>query len=267
MTPLSTSVLERELRSIFTSPKFDLETETVKTIRKKITKRLDLDEFPADSKQTLKKLVQRFIQEHEEANNDDSTSKSENEEKDLKPKQSPKKTKPKKKKTRTKKTAPTKQSSSASSLSYDSSVHALLDFGKAMGMGPNLYRGLKTMSNDEERAAALTDRLKEAGASWRGSLPSSKDIAKAKAEKQRKNDLDGLDTSLILETSRRRKRAVVNYSTNYGDDEENHSEDNVNQDGKEAPRKITSKKKDNSSTDDSDNESFGGSESSEAEFN
>jgi hypothetical protein len=172
--------------------------------------------------------------------------------------------------TTTKKKAAPKTSSS----SYSSGVQRLLSLGQAMRLGPRLHRGLKDMTSEEERLEALTERLQEAGASWKGNLPTPQDIAKATAAKKRKDDLDGLDTSLIVEGGRRR-RGAVNYAvdvTNEDDDEEEELQD---QEEKKRPRKkakspkqeATTKSSTSSDEDSDDDGDFVSDESeSEAEF-
>jgi hypothetical protein len=288
-SPLSPSFLEREIRAIFSSSSFLLENETQKSIRKQVMKRLHLDEFPSDQKDLFKQLVTRIVQEQEEeeeeeeTNDKESLQDSEDENEDPAPSSKPKKlqkqqktNKTKKKKktstsvtTTTKKTAAPKNASS----SYSSGVQRLLSLGQAMRLGPRLHHGLKDMTSEEERLEALTERLQEAGASWKGDLPTPQDIAKAMAEKKRKDDLDGLDTSLIVEGGRRR-RGTVNYAvdvTNEDDDEEELQD----QEEKKRPRKkakspkqeATTPRSSSSDEDSDDDGDFVSDESeSEAEF-
>ena len=86
-------------------------------------------------------------------------------------------------------------------------------------------KGLKDMDDDDERIEALTERLQDAGATWKGKYPTKHDISKAKAEKRKKDDLDGIDTSLIIDddaggrggrrAGRRSWGAAVNYAEKY----------------------------------------------------
>jgi hypothetical protein len=230
---------------------------------------------------TKKTIVQE--QEEEETSDKESLQDSEDENEDPAPSSKPKKlqkqqktNKTKKKKktstsvtTTTKKTAAPKNASS----SYSSGVQRLLSLGQAMRLGPRLHHGLKDMTSEEERLEALTERLQEAGASWKGDLPTPQDIAKAMAEKKRKDDLDGLDTSLIVEGGRRR-RGTVNYAvdvTNEDDDEEELQD----QEEKKRPRKkakspkqeATTPRSSSSDEDSDDDGDFVSDESeSEAEF-
>lgn len=281
--PPSPSSIEREIRAIFSSPSFNLENETQKSIRKKVTKRLKLGEFPSDQKSLFKELVTRIVQEQEEEEDDESNGNnslhdSDDENEDPIPTSKPKKLRKAKvansgkvKKAAQKKSTSTTKSDAApkrsSSSSCGSGVQRLLSLGQAMRLGPRLHRGLKDMSSDKERLEALTNRLQEAGASWKGDLPTPRDVANAKAEKQRKDDLDGLDTSVIVEGGRRR-RGAVNYAVDVANDE-----DNEEQDEEERPRKKAKspKTEDSSGTDeDSDDGDFGSDASeddeSEAEF-
>jgi hypothetical protein len=288
LTPAS---LEREIRAIFSSPSFHSENETQKSIRKQVMKRLHLDKFPSDQKDLFKQLVTRIVQEQEEdeAEEEDEASDkeplqdSEDEDEDSAPSSKPKKLqkKPKqpkktekKKKTSTTTTTTTEKKAApkSASSSYSSDVQRLLSLGQAMRLGPRLHRGLKDMTSEEERLEALTERLHEAGASWYGTLPTPQNIAKAAAEKKRKDDLDGLDTSLIVEGGRRR-RGTVNYAVDVAneDDDEEGLQD---QEEKKRPRKKAKSPKqeassgsDEDSDDDDDDGDFGSDESeSEAEF-
>jgi hypothetical protein len=230
--------LEEEVRAIFAAPTFDLQKETQKTIREQVTKRLGLPKFPSDQRETLKQIVTRLIQEEQQPQQQSSSSEEEDEPKPKKKKSQP--TKGKKPKTPT---------SSTSSSSYSSSVQSLLQLGQAMRLGPRLHMGLKDLTNDQERIAVLTERLKEAGASWKGKLPTQQDIAKAKAEKQRKDDLDGIDTSLILggRGRRRRRGRSVNYAVDVEEEEEEGEEEEEKREVEDAPQKKP-KKHDQAST-------------------
>eukprot|EP00980_Cylindrotheca_fusiformis_P018795 scaffold6265_cov193-Cylindrotheca_fusiformis.AAC.15 len=285
-TSLTPSFLEQEIRNIFSSPSFDLEKETQKSIRKQVTKRLQLDEFPSDQKALFKELVTRLVQEKEkEQNRASSLQDSDDENEDPVPskKSLTKKKLVNKKSTnsssKTKNNSPSsstsdsptkKKASSSSPSSYSSDVHKLISLGQAMRLGPRLHMGLKDMASNEERVEALTERLQEAGASWKGKIPTPHDISKAKAERQRQDDLDGLDTSLIVEEGRgRRRRGAVNYAVDIANDEEEEEEEA--EEAAEPPRKKAKSPKsneDNEEEDDDDDESdFEGDESeSEAEF-
>jgi len=81
-------------------------------------------------------------------------------------------------------------------------VKMLLELGKALHVGPTLYKGLKDMDNknDDERVEVLTEQLMLAGAvPWKGKIPTSNDILKAKIKRQREDDLGGIDTSFIID--------------------------------------------------------------------
>lgn len=263
MSTLSDSKLEKGIRAILSSPSFDLNSETFKTIRAKLCKRLRLDRLPANKKGTFKDILTRIINEEEEESEDDSEiGESSEEEKEVKPKAASTKGKTKKKQTTKRK------SSKPAASSYSSNVNSLLDLGKAMRMGPSLYKGLKEM-DDEEQISTITERLLASGASWTGKIPTSKDVQKAKAKRQREDDLDGMDTSLIIEGGRRRRTGAVNYADNnplHNDDEEDVE---FEEDECDRPPKRGKSEKIAASSDEEDNEDdedFDDDETSEEEF-
>lgn len=73
---------------------------------------------------------------------------------------------------------------------------------KASGIGPIVYRNLP--EDPESRVQALSKNLKSAGAVFRGLVPSNKEIADAQAKTNLKKDLEGIDTSNIISSKRRR---------------------------------------------------------------
>ena len=255
---LTNAVMERELRRML--HKFDAQNETMRSVRERLVERLGLASFPADKKAAFKQIMTRLIKEQEEEeennknddddddiddeenddndeqdsedddnDNDDKSSlaESNDNEDDEQPKKATKKRKsrPAKKPTKKKKAA-----AAAASTAYSKAVNSLLELGKAIRVGPSLYRGLKQLDDEDEQIDVLTERLQAAGASWKGRLPGPRDIAQAKAAKQRQDDLDGIDTSLILDEGRGgRRRARVSYVQKEqpldGDEEEEEEEE------------------------------------------
>ena len=223
MSAVSSKDLDRELRSIFAAPGFDADAETVKSIKKRVVERLGVGTFPKSLKSEFKDLLQRLLDEHSDSGREEEDA-------------PVRKVKAKRKRS-SEATAPAK-------TTYGANVHRLLDLGQAMRMGPRLHRGLKDMENPE-RIAVLTARLREAGATWKGKVPSPSDISKAKAERQKQDDLDGIDTSCIIEggRSRRRGRACVNYAVDDDNDDEEVEEMDTNESSRSRKKSREQEKK------------------------
>lgn len=231
-TSLSEALMERKLRAIFRSKDFDMETETFKSIRSKLCQSLSLEEFPSDQKAILKDLIKRLVNEEEDDSEDEEeqVESSEDNEKEEPPR-------PKKKR----KAPSTNQNTTKPVLTQtNKQVQTLLELGKALRLGPRLYRGLKDLEDDRERISVLKERLQAAGASWDGKLPTQVDIQRAKKKRQRLDDLDGMDPSLILEGGRRRRGTnhppprPAGTSQSDSDDDDKDSEDDFDQDDQES---------------------------------
>ena len=69
-----------------------------------------------------------------------------------------------------------------------------------MSAGPTMFKGLKDLESDSDRCDELASRLRSKGATFKGNKPSQLDIAKAKEKTLKKKMLEGLDTSLILDS-------------------------------------------------------------------
>jgi hypothetical protein len=87
----------------------------------------------------------------------------------------------------------------------DPRLTALKGLVTAMALGPSMYTGLKEL-DVEERVTEMRTRLKEKGAIFKGAVPTKQEIAAAKRVKDRERDLEGIDTSLIIEESSKRVR-------------------------------------------------------------
>lgn len=83
-------------------------------------------------------------------------------------------------------------------------------FASAARLGPTFFKGTKEMS-EAEKLATLLQRIREKGisVSGKGGVPSARDIAQAKRKREREDDLDGIDTSLIIDHVRRRRPAAL----------------------------------------------------------
>ncbi|CAJ1915300.1 unnamed protein product [Cylindrotheca closterium] len=158
----------------------------------------------------------------------------------------------------------TSAASTPAYASYGTKVQSLLKLGQAMRFGPRLHAGLKDMQDDDERIEALTKRLQDAGATWKGIVPSTQDIQAAKAEKKRKDDLDGLDTSLIIQEGRgRRNRGSVNYALPSALEDDEDADEKIEEEEEEVKRptkkrKSPKKKQDDDDDDDDDDGDFQG---------
>jgi hypothetical protein len=206
-------------------------------------------------KRQLKGKAIRKVKESEEEGSSDEVSEEEEIPNQKKQKGAPK---PKEEK---------KKATESSSLPYNSDVKSLLELGTAMRMGPNLHRGLKSMNNSE-RMKVLTERLELAGASWKGRIPSKTDVLTAKQKRQRQDDLDGLDPSVILETTGRwRGRAVVSYADdNDEEDEDEEGDTELKKTKKKAKLDSCGDDDDDVDDDDDDDGDFDEESSSEEEF-
>jgi len=101
-----------------------------------------------------------------------------------------------------------KQKPQKENAEEDPRLRRLKELARAMRLGPNVYRGLQNMEADdkvETLRTRLNAKLRDKGANQVHDLPTSRDIADAKARRQRDDDLDGVDTSNILSGSKRQR--------------------------------------------------------------
>ncbi|KAG5192327.1 hypothetical protein JKP88DRAFT_266214, partial [Tribonema minus] len=91
---------------------------------------------------------------------------------------------------------------------YDQALVALRAMGRAMGMGPSLYKGLKEESK-RVQVTMLFRRLKDGGARFKGDVPTQTEISRAQREREKRQDMDGIDTSLIIESGTRQRRGAA----------------------------------------------------------
>jgi hypothetical protein len=85
----------------------------------------------------------------------------------------------------------------------ETAIAAFKALGRASGCGPTLYKGLKEMSS-QEQLKELRQRLRDVGAKWTGDYPSKAEIDAAQRKKDAERELDGIDTTLIMSSKRRR---------------------------------------------------------------
>mmetsp|Transcript_9066 Transcript_9066/g.10472 ORF Transcript_9066/g.10472 Transcript_9066/m.10472 type:complete len:284 (-) Transcript_9066:298-1149(-) len=277
------NVFEKELRVIFFQKGFNIQTETTKTIRKSLFDRLGMQSIPSELKGVFKDLIVQLVNEQQQMrdkeedgeSSEQSEISSEHDDSDSSA-FSEKLTNRKQAKKNHQKTFKRKRNSSlpASNVARSDEnrdLKILYDLGKAMRVGPTLYRGLKDLSSDLERTETLTIRLKKAGASWKGRLPCTKDVENARKKRSRMDDMDGLDTSLILdnvESSGRKRRSrskIVNYSLD--DEELDEHDDCVGDDqNQDSSGKQIESKNEKSASDSDDDVEFDDEDSSEDEF-
>ena len=94
-----------------------------------------------------------------------------------------------------------------------------------MGLGPTMFRGLKEIDTNEGKCDELAERLREKGAKFRGDTPTASVISKAKATTEKRKMLEGLDTSLIMDSPvrgggrRGRNKVQVSYAESNSEEE------------------------------------------------
>ncbi|DBA03318.1 TPA: hypothetical protein N0F65_011677 [Lagenidium giganteum] len=106
---------------------------------------------------------------------------------------------------------------------------ALKEYARLAGvMGPAMYRKLREASSTSEAEEIIRDKLDAAGYSIAGPHPKKQELDALKQRKARERELDGIDTSLIIESGRRRRGAaptsfVTHNAVEDDDDEDNNS--------------------------------------------
>jgi hypothetical protein len=85
----------------------------------------------------------------------------------------------------------------------ETAIAAFRALGRASGCGPTLYKGLKEMSS-QEQLKELRQRLRDIDAKWTGDYPIKAEIDAAQRKKDAERELDGIDTTLIMSSKRRR---------------------------------------------------------------
>jgi hypothetical protein len=95
-----------------------------------------------------------------------------------------------------------------------------------------MYRKLKEVSSTEEAEDILRDRLHDSGIRFSGTYPKKQEIVALKKKKDLEKEMDGIDTSLIITSSRRRAVARPSFIDNskYEDTEESNEENGSDKD-------------------------------------
>lgn len=118
----------------------------------------------------------------------------------------------------------------------------LKGYSKAAGiLTPAVYRQLKNTVDDAEREDVLRQAIEAKGFSFRGTYPTSSDIVQAEDAKAKRDALDGLDTSQIMTSTRRRTsrhvppllQDMVSSASEEEEEEENSSENDAYSDSDE----------------------------------
>ncbi|KAG6974895.1 hypothetical protein JG687_00000132 [Phytophthora cactorum] len=80
---------------------------------------------------------------------------------------------------------------------------SLKELGRAAGvLNPRVYKLLKMAETTDEAEEVLRERLQDAGVSFNGLYPTSRDISAAKRKHAKDKELEGIDTSLIITGAR-----------------------------------------------------------------
>ncbi|KAF4047294.1 hypothetical protein GN244_ATG00428 [Phytophthora infestans] len=103
---------------------------------------------------------------------------------------------------------------------------SLKELGRAAGvLNPQVYKLLKSAESTDEAEDILRERLQDAGVSFSGSYPTSRDISAAKRKHDKDKELEGIDTSLIITGGRSRRGSGQRIS--YKEDRISGEEDNA----------------------------------------
>jgi len=100
---------------------------------------------------------------------------------------------------------PLQSASNGQKQDEDERVKGFKEMAMAMQLGPTFFKGLAELDL-EEKVDEMRDRLNAKDAVFAGSFPKLKEIQAAKKVKEREKDLEGIDTSLILDSGSRRQR-------------------------------------------------------------
>ncbi|KAG3121077.1 hypothetical protein PI124_g11 [Phytophthora idaei] len=113
---------------------------------------------------------------------------------------------------------------------------SLKELGRAAGvLNPRVYKLLKVAETTDEAEEVLRERLQDAGVSFNGSYPTSRDISAAKRKHAKDKELEGIDTSLIITGGRSRRGSVqrISYKGERISGEEDNAEEEEDDDDKE----------------------------------
>ncbi|GMF49289.1 unnamed protein product [Phytophthora fragariaefolia] len=107
---------------------------------------------------------------------------------------------------------------------------------KELGRAAGVLKLLKSASSTEEAEEILRDRLLDAGISFSGSYPTSRDISTAKRKHAKEKELEGIDTSLIISGGRSRRGAAqprISYKEDPVSGEEENADDDEDDEDEE----------------------------------
>jgi len=137
---------------------------------------------------------------------------------------------PKKETSKKAKTSTKKLSSHELDSPDDDALRQFKSYILAASIGPNVYRGVKDLPK-KEQIDLLYQRLADLGHKL-DCPPTKAQIAAAKRDTMKKQALDGIDTSLIIDTPRRARRTtnVVSYAEKKGSEDESQNGSNHDDD-------------------------------------
>ena len=90
----------------------------------------------------------------------------------------------------------------------DPRLASLFALGRVVKFGPSLYKGLKDLADDDARVAEMKARFDAKGVHFHGESPTAKELKVWRAKKERQEDLEGIDQSLIITGKRSRAAAA-----------------------------------------------------------
>ncbi|KAK1948257.1 hypothetical protein P3T76_000547 [Phytophthora citrophthora] len=120
---------------------------------------------------------------------------------------------------------------------------SLKELGRAAGvLNPQLYKVLKKADSTEEAEEILRDKLHDAGVTFQGSYPTSRDISAAKRKHDKDKELEGIDTSLIITGGRSRRGGGerISYREEFISGEEDSEDEDEKEDADEGDESDSS---------------------------
>ena len=178
--------LEAKVRDIVRNA--DREEMTMRSVRLQLEEGEGMEAGTCDKyKKSLKAFVATLLaaeeeEEEEEASEDDSDG------------EAPPPKKAKKRKPAAKEEAPVE----------DERITALKSLARAVKFGPTLFKGLKDLDDDDERCKTMKQRFAARDITFKGDAPTEKEIRAFRSAKARADDMEGIDTSLIIHGKRTR---------------------------------------------------------------
>ncbi|KAF1335366.1 hypothetical protein FI667_g1285, partial [Globisporangium splendens] len=134
-------------------------------------------------------------------------------------------------------------------------------------LSPRIYAALKKLESESEQEEYIRDLLRDSGIAFSGRYPQKREIDAVRRKKDMEKDLEGIDTSLIIQDdtssrSRRASRSRVSYAEQLRNRVA--SEDDEENDG--AAADDNAEKKSDEDEEEDDDDEFAASDSSETEF-